>query len=280
MAVLAIGIFALPGTIAMFGGQHNWYDLGPGGNDVPCEKCHADVYDEMSNSGPHANMSCWYCHRTGNLTGYTYASGDGAGSTSGQEAHAASTVECMDCHEGFVEAAYDNCLGCHAGPWKPTELHPAEWAGGGISDPDPTCTDCHGPDSLTQHWNSGNPSTTVDIGLEAGGFNLTVTSNDTGSQAAHLAFVQDANNSGLMKGANEACITCHTHVAIDINWSHKYKMSLDADESGGSWTVDNFFTEGTYNVTTYGNMSGETTGVTDPIIEIEPEPIGYDQENP
>ncbi|MDY6959612.1 MAG: hypothetical protein SVK08_10705, partial [Halobacteriota archaeon] len=88
-------------------------------------------------------------------------------------------------------------------------------------------------------------------------------------------------NSDLMEGANEACITCHTHVAIDINWTHAYKMSLDADgSSGGDWVVDNFITEGTYNVTTYGNMSGETTGVTDPVIEIDPEPIGYIPENP
>ena len=67
------------------------------------------------------------------------------------------------------------------------------------------------------------------------------------------------------------------HVAIDINWSHKYKLSLDADGStGGDWTVDNFFTEGTYNVTTYGNMSGQNTGVTDAVVEISPTPPGYD----
>jgi len=29
----------------------------------------------------------------------TYASGDGSGSTAGQQAHAAVAVECMDCHD-------------------------------------------------------------------------------------------------------------------------------------------------------------------------------------
>ena len=263
VAVLAIGIFALPGTIAMFGGQHNWYDLGPSGNDVPCEKCHADVYDEMSNTGPHANMSCWYCHRTGNLTGYTYAVGDGTGSIPGQEAHAASTVECMECHEGFVaDASSGDCGSCHFGA---TSVHPVEWRD------DTLCGDCHlGYSGDSFHGNQ----------IEAGGFNLTVTSNDTGIKAAHKAFVDDSISEGLMEGANEACITCHTHVAIDINWTHKYKMSLEADGSSGDWMVDNFITEGTYNVTTYGNMSGETTGVTDPVVDVV-EPTGaFDENNP
>ena len=267
VAVLAIGIFALPSTIAMFGGQHNWYDLGPSGNDVPCEKCHADVYDEMSNTGPHANMSCWYCHRTGNLTGIIYAVGDGAGSLPGQEAHAASTVECMECHEGFVDNSFTNGSSCSSCHFTTTPVHPVEWLDDTID-----CGDCHiGYSGATPHGAE----------LEAGGFNLTVTSSDTGIKAAHKAFVDDSIGEDLMEGANEACITCHTHVAIDIDWSHKYKLYLEADGSSGEdWIVDNFLTEGTYNITTYGNMSGETTGVTDPVVNVV-EPTGaFDPNNP
>jgi len=244
IAVVAIGIFALPGTISMFGGQHNWYDVSPpGGNDVPCEKCHGDVADELGNSGPHVNMKCWYCHRTGNLTGYTYASGDGGGAIAGEEAHAASTVECMACHEGFVDNAQDvkNCLSCHFGA---TSVHPVEWRDPSI------CGDCHVTGGGSAHGKS----------LEAGGFNLTVNSSDTGSAAAHWAFVNDSiHNSDLMEGANEACIACHTHVAIDINWTKEYNMALTATaDHEGNWTVGDFKSEGTYNVTTYGNMSGGT----------------------
>ena len=264
VAVLAIGIFALPSTIAMFGGQHNWYDLGDDGNQVPCEKCHADIYDEMSNTGPHSNMSCWYCHRTSNLTGYTYASGDGTGSLPGEEAHAASTVECMDCHEGFAES--DDCATCHDMVNSTITSHPTEWIDDAI------CGDCH------LGYSGGVPH---GASIEAGGFNLTVTSDDTGTNAAHMAFVQDADADPLMEGANEACITCHTHTAIDINWTHAYKMSLNAvQDEDGNWDCTDFITEGTYNVTTYGNMSGETTGVTDPVIVIDPEPEGYDSGNP
>lgn len=70
-----------------------------------------------------------------------------------------------------------------------------------------------------------------------------------------------------MERVNEACIACHTHVAIDINWTHKYKMYLEVDGSSGDWTVDSFITEGTYNVTTYGNMSGENVGAMDPVVK-------------
>ncbi len=72
IAVIATGTFTLPSTVSLFTGQHVWYNLNDEGNDVPCEKCHADVADELGNSGPHVNMECWYCHRTGNLTDYSY----------------------------------------------------------------------------------------------------------------------------------------------------------------------------------------------------------------
>jgi hypothetical protein len=230
IAVVGIGIFALPGTVSMFGGQHNWYDVSPtGGQDVPCEKCHGDVADELGNSGPHVNMECWFCHRTGSLTGYTYASGDGGGAIAGEEAHAASTVECMACHYGFTMAS-----------------HPGEWSAGELGFTQ--CAKCHGAFPGDSYL------------LEAGGFNLTGNLTDTGTAAAHWAFVNDSiYKSDLMEGANEACIACHTHVAIDINWTKEYNMALTATaDHKGNWTVGDFKSEGTYNVTTYGNMSGGT----------------------
>lgn len=233
VATLAIGIFALPSTIAMFGGQHNWYNLDEHGNQVPCQKCHADIGYEMGLSGAHKNFTCDFCHRTDQNIGY--ASGDGTGSTSGQGAHAASTEDCMICHDSmhgdtnFTHALLylpsSNCIKCHAG----AEFYP------------PT----------------------------AGGLNISSAPYDTGEKAAHRPFVLDAINNSLMEGPNEACITCHTHVAIDINWTHNYKMYLEADGSSGDWTVGNFLTEGTYNVTTYGNMSGENVGATDPVVKWE-----------
>ena len=113
IAILAIGIFALPSTVSLFGGQHKWYDLGKSDNDIPCIKCHADTYEEFKGTGVHAmlgygiasnntttmtdvNAACMYCHRTGSAT---FAVGDDTGAIPGKEAHAASSVACMYCHE-------------------------------------------------------------------------------------------------------------------------------------------------------------------------------------
>jgi len=101
VAIIAIGIFALPSTVSLFSGQHTWYDLSGKPNDVPCEKCHAEIEDEMQSgdNGAHEDLTCAMCHRTP-FTTYTYGSGEDNGTTfkPGKEAHAASTVECMHCH--------------------------------------------------------------------------------------------------------------------------------------------------------------------------------------
>jgi len=118
VAVIAIGIFALPGTISLFSGQHTWYDLSASGNDVPCEKCHADIGEEMVSTGAHLNVKCEGCHRTDARVGYAV---DGYGDVEpGQGAHAASTQECMVCHGGGNFTHYyikDTCGDCHGTPW-------------------------------------------------------------------------------------------------------------------------------------------------------------------
>jgi hypothetical protein len=215
-AIVAIGIFALPNTVSLFSGQHTWYDLIAGGNDVPCEKCHADVADEMdSQIGPHSGetgygrFECGYCHRISEL--YTYASGYGSGSTPGKEAHAASTVPCMHCHSGQVAhgEAFTNedCLKCHDLVWP--------------------------------------------FDIDAGGFGLSeATSSDTGEKAAHKKFVLDAMyNNSLMDGANEACIACHTRIGVNITWTKNEYLDFQASEdAAGNWSIPSFTAGGT-NVT-------------------------------
>ncbi len=236
IAVLAVGIFALPSTISMFGGQHNWYDLGPDGNQVPCIKCHGDVYDEYKAGGVHHMLggsstsngtgdisnpdeACMYCHRSN--SSIVYASGDGAGATLGQQAHAASTVACMLCHE--YNASFDAPSNVSSGM--------GGFFAGGFGD----------MSGLSSPFNYTNSSV-----------------NDAGDAAAHNEFIKGAINGTLMEDSNEACIACHTHVAIDINWTKEYNMYLEVGYDGSNWTCNNFTSEGTYNVTTYGNMSGGT----------------------
>ncbi|HEY9246419.1 MAG TPA: hypothetical protein VIO11_06190, partial [Candidatus Methanoperedens sp.] len=71
IALVGIGVFALPSTMALFSGQHSFYNIDATGNQVPCTKCHGDVKAELSSGysattgtkGPHADFKCEYCHR-------------------------------------------------------------------------------------------------------------------------------------------------------------------------------------------------------------------------
>ena len=228
VAIVAIGIFALPGTVSLFSGQHTWYDLSEsvagasGRNNVPCEKCHAEIGDEMGSgdNGVHKDLTCAMCHRTP-FTGDTYALGhyyigdDYYAPTPGQEAHAASTVECMDCHDGAGDKGTLHWLD-------------REYVG--------RCEDCH-------HGNYA-----ADF-IAAGGFNLTPYSSDTGTKAAHKKFVLDAMNESLMEGANEACIACHTRIGVNITWTKRVYLDFHASEdAAGNWTIPSF-TAGGENVT-------------------------------
>lgn len=72
IALVGIGLFALPATMSLFAGQHTFVNIDATGNQVDCVKCHGDVQAELQSSGingitgteaPHANFKCEYCHR-------------------------------------------------------------------------------------------------------------------------------------------------------------------------------------------------------------------------
>jgi hypothetical protein len=235
VAIVATGIFALPSTVSLFSGQHTWYDLSAGANDVPCEKCHAEIEDEMQSdaNGAHRYLTCAMCHRTP-FTNYTYGSGEGNGSTPGEEAHAAATVQCMHCHGIYEdttqlwhhwtdEPEYDDecgrCHGGHGGDYGPTRGYIDFISAGGFGIEDPA-----------------NP-----------GHNTTDT--DTGEKAAHKKFVLDAIEEQLMDGANEACIACHTRIGVNITWTKREYLDFHASEdAAGNWSIPGFTAGGT-NVT-------------------------------
>lgn len=71
IALVGIGLYALPQTMALFAGQHSFYNIDPTGNQIPCAKCHGDVKAELDSNvntetgtkAPHADMKCEFCHR-------------------------------------------------------------------------------------------------------------------------------------------------------------------------------------------------------------------------
>ena len=94
----------------------------------------------------------------------------------------------------------------------------------------------------------------------AGGFGLTAEKNDTGELAAHKTFVMNAINDPKMEDANEACIACHTHIPVKINWTHRYSLEFSCvptlDLPPTHFTVKDWTLNGSYNITVYGWRNG------------------------
>lgn len=73
VALVSVGVFALPSTVALFAGQHTFVNIDATGNQIECVKCHGDIQAEIDTNGdsstvtgthsPHANFKCEYCHR-------------------------------------------------------------------------------------------------------------------------------------------------------------------------------------------------------------------------
>lgn len=220
IAVVAIGVVALPCTMSLFQGQHTWYDLSGAEEELPCKKCHADVFDELNESGHHMgfgsagpdNDDCYACHRTNTSIGYANVSTK----TPGEQAHAASTVACMICHQ------YDPSNATYT---------PKNTSGGFAG-------------GFSSGVNSTSPYNYVNTNVD-----------NPGGAAAHDKFINSTiQNMTNMEDANEACVACHTHVPVDINWTHAYSMQFNASYKEGIYppthfNVSNFNANGTYNTT-------------------------------
>ena len=190
IAVLAIGTFVLPQTVAMFSGQHNWYDTTQVGNQVPCEKCHADISQEMQQPGLvnviHNIMGCDQCH----ITAAPNSEGNFQGP--GKQFHAAATAACLDCHNTtLLYGTFDHSRIINTGLG---------------------CLDCHrNPQQI--------PGTFSAVEIL------------TGSAEVHKPFANSSTNSSLLKGANEACVSCHTHVTVNISWTRATTMEFNVSMS-------------------------------------------------
>ena len=184
-----------------------------------------------------------------NQSAFTIATGAGSNViTPGQTYHAASLVSCMECHGG------EQLKGA---PGYEVEQSPFGNHRVVISG---SCGNCHyGGGEFTGAMAAGG------FQDEATGLGLTTGTTSEGSVEAHNEFVV-ADSNGVLRapekgyGANNiACVACHTHVAVDINFQKSYKVAFDAASTGtGTWDVGNFAAEGEVNIAVYGNQSGAT----------------------
>ena len=125
------------------------------------------------------------------------------------------------------------------------------------------------PDTNFTHYNLDNdPSVCsqchigpVILAAPAGGFNLTNNPEDTGSHAAHLKFVEEAIHDNTLVGSNEACVACHTHTAVKINWTHRTSIEVNVTVDYDLYppthfNVSDFTANGTAEATVWGNTTG------------------------
>jgi hypothetical protein len=130
--------------------------------------------------------------------------------TPGTEYHAASLVSCLECHGGFEPFGhYSRVLDDEA-----------------VSTVnDDKCGICHY--GYTNRWTE----------LAAGGFGISGGA-DTGNQEAHMEFqktddgLTEYKTIGTASYSNGACISCHTHVAVDISYSKPSTLQFAVDMTG------------------------------------------------
>ena len=256
--IAAVGLVVMPSTVSLFHGQHIWYNIS-GKHYLPCSKCHYDVFCELSLSAFHKDLSeqfgnytaytngtvvitapssykvdsgdCYACHRANASITYANVGSTYTQYTPGHQAHAASVVACMLCHQ--FDAA--NTTG-------KTKYYvstvPGFFAGGF--------------ENMTKL--TGSPYRWVAPGVT-----------DAGRWAAHNGFVMGAIKDKTMVDANEACIACHTETPVNITWHHAEFLNFTAKWNMTTWAktnnathyyTSNYTAGGNYTVYVLGNATG------------------------
>ncbi len=129
IAVVTVGLFAMPSTLSLFAGQHTFKGT------PQCNDCHSDVKTELSLATAHTSIyagtnNCEGCHQSGGVNASTIPMGNFTGNFTGTQdvgwnastgnftypnasnvtyaAHAAITLECVFCHMGVNTSFTDD----------------------------------------------------------------------------------------------------------------------------------------------------------------------------
>ncbi len=186
VAVISVGLFAMPSTLSLFAGQHSFVAA----DNVTCKKCHADIYDTIQTGDMHKSLgdngaTAWNSGSNNNALGV-----------------------CVGCHR--VSDTYTNVsvpLGSLTGYFNQT---PANLGFGSTHTMVVTleCVQCH---------------TAV-----PGAFN---DPNETHNPYYGQAYNSSNNSIIPLKGANAACVGCHTHTVVSLNWTRPTGYNVDINES-------------------------------------------------
>ncbi|HWR26572.1 MAG TPA: hypothetical protein VN316_01715, partial [candidate division Zixibacteria bacterium] len=167
IAVVLVGLFALPNALSLFAGQHSFDKAG---NGTICSKCHSDVADELSASAYHKSISgnasgfkCVACHSAGYISSSAMPLGNGSNGTGSYDVglnlssgvwsngtgltttfpgiHAAITIECVSCHYAvnFTNDAHKSFY---------NNASSQDWLRGGNE----ACVGCHTKTFVNMTW--------------------------------------------------------------------------------------------------------------------------------
>lgn len=132
-----------------------------------------------------------------------------------------SEMTCKNCHQinmiqsGAHAATLPLCINCHNGNMTPSGTINSHALGIQTN-----CVKCH------------------DGAQMATGLNVQSELNNVNE--SHRGYIVDAENSTLMRGSNEACIGCHTHVQVNITWKKPTTMEIIVVRSTNGNNIVNF----------------------------------------
>lgn len=186
VAVISVGLFAMPTTLSLFAGQHT-FDKGA---DVKCEKCHQDIYGEIAGTGKYgvstahtALTACQGCHEIGNIsqvpigkngTNQKYYGWFNRTNLSG--AHAAVTMECAGCHYG-VPANISRSNEAHA-PFYNASLAESSTNGTNmLTGANEACVGCHTHININITWRRSVGYNMIVNESTTGMYNISFTAN-------------------------------------------------------------------------------------------------------
>ncbi len=192
IAVISVGLFAMPTTLSLFAGQHTFDKAG---NNTICVKCHSDIQTEIQAGTYHRTLlndtsgDCKGCHTSSYINGTLIPKGNNSGNGTNVNVG-------LNISGGiFTMANGTNITSYGAG-----QVHAAVTV---------ECKACH---------------TAVDF------------TND-----AHKSFADNTTTQIWFKGANEACVGCHTKANVGFTWTRKggYNYTYDFANETGVLTYNN-----------------------------------------
>ena len=259
VGVASLILFTSTDVFTLFARQHTFVNVSSAGNDISCVDCHHRIQNELNNSAFHNDLSCEACHRfTG--TGITFASGEGASATPGEEAHAAYTPRCLDCHGGsgtsidgkfappapaFNESNYGSDYSAHK-PFVEDSLNYNLSVG-----ENEACIACHTNYSVdieySYFWN---------ISYSKSGSAWTLTNfNHNGTRSYSIDFSKSGAKHEFVNTTDITCLGCHKNIydALVNGTSgspHDYlthaPIEIDPSQKDHDWSVQNYWSHTRY----------------------------------